>query len=57
MTTESMGKGIILTKEILRKMGQRKEPNDTTGCCKIRGGRILSYSSERIDPKNHVRFQ
>ena len=57
MTTESMGKGITLTKEILRKMGQRKEPNNTTGCCKIRGEKILPYSSERIDPKNHVRFQ
>lgn len=51
MTTESMGKGIILTKDILRKMGQKKKSETSS-----KGGQILTYTSERLDPKNHVRF-
>lgn len=51
MKVERMGKEVILTKEILRKMGQKKEPS------KVIRGKILPYSSERLDTKSHVRFQ
>lgn len=52
-----MGRGMTLTKEMYRKMGrktevQTKSHHHTT----VRGGRVLPYSSERMDPRSHVRF-
>lgn len=51
MRTDRMGKKIILTKDMLKKMGQKKETRKVS-----KGGQTLSYVSERIDPRNHVRL-
>lgn len=55
MTTMSLGKGITLTKEMYRRMGKKvvvHEQSDKTA----KGGKIFSYASARMDPRNHVRF-
>ena len=46
--TESMGRNVILSREILRKMGTADE--STQGASSPGTGQRLGYSSERIDP-------
>lgn len=53
MDPRRMGQPVILTKEVLRRMGEAQTTRDaqgdgkTAGCCH---GKVLPYSSERIDP-------
>ena len=54
MTVRSMGRRITLTKEMHKKMGKTGARAQSRVVSK--GGRPLSYASERIDPRNHVRI-
>lgn len=55
MTTRSMGRGITLTKEMYKKMGKKVEVS-VQSRANAKGHRLLVYTSERIDPRSHVRF-
>lgn len=46
--TESMGRNVVLTRDILRKMGTADASKQ--GVSPPRAGQRLGYSSERIDP-------
>lgn len=55
MTTRSMGRGITLTKDMYKKMGKKAEVRAQSRAT-AKGDRLLAYTSERIDPRSHVRF-
>ena len=51
MKAERMGKELVVTKEMYKKMGERAKSCKVDSRCKM-----FPYGSEKIDPKNHVRF-
>lgn len=55
MTTRSMGRGITLTKDMYKKMGKKVEVRAQSHFA-AKSGRLLPYTSERIDPRSHVRY-
>lgn len=55
MTTRSMGRGITLTKDMYKRMGKQVEVRAQSHAAQ-KGGKLLPYTSERIDPRIHVRF-
>lgn len=56
MTTRSMGKGITLTRDMYKRMGRKTKQMQLRGLSMGKGGRILPHTSNRMDPRSHVRF-
>lgn len=56
MTTRSMGKGITLTRDMYKRMGRKTKQMQQRGLSVGKGGRILPHTSNRMDPRSHVRF-
>ena len=57
--TESLGRGITLTREMYRRMGEGARQRDRGGygrALRSRGLTIIPYASRRTDPRSHVRF-
>ncbi len=55
MTTRSMGRGITLTKDMYKRMGKKAVVRAQSHAT-AKGGKILPYTSDRMDPRSHVRF-
>lgn len=56
MKTTKMGKPMTLTKEMYKRIGQATAANKN-GSQLPRRGKLLPYTTDRLDPRNHIRFQ